>query len=193
MPPPFTWIGPLFWIAFAWAVAGELPFMRRDGLTTTAVTDRGSKNLLLITTAASVVVAFVIAVTLPHFAVRSLRFAVYLAGVFCIVAGGWLRRHCFRMLGESFSYDVSVASGQRVVDRGAYKYVRHPSYTAGLLIYAGIGLSLCNRLSIAVTIVPALAAYGYRITVEERALVSTLGPAYADYSRRTKRLIPFLI
>ena len=44
MPPPFTWIGPLFWIAFAWAFAGELPFMRRDGLVTTAVADRGSKN-----------------------------------------------------------------------------------------------------------------------------------------------------
>ena len=138
MPPPFTWIGPLFWIALAWALAGELPFMRREGLATTAVTDRGSKNLLLVTTAASVFVAFYFAATRRDFALTKLRFPVYLAGVMSIVAGGWLRRHCFRMLGYSFSYDVRVASGQRLVERGAYKYVRHPSYTAGLLIYAGI-------------------------------------------------------
>ena len=95
--------------------------------------------------------------------------------------------------GESFTYEVRVASGQRVIERGAYEYVRHPAYTAGLLIYAGIGLALCNWGSIAVTIVPSLLAYSYRIAVEERALVATLGPAYVDYAKRTKRVIPFLI
>jgi len=193
VPPPFTWVGPLFWIAFAWAFAGELPFMRREGLATTAVTDRGSKNLLLITTAASVFVAFFLAATRRDFALTQLRFLVYLAGVACIVAGGWLRRHCFRMLGESFSYDVRVATSQRVVERGAYKYVRHPSYTAGLLIYGGIGLALCNWLSFAiVTLLPA-AAYAYRISVEERALAATLGETYRGYMQRTWRLIPFLV
>src|SRR5204862_4648530 len=137
-------IGPLFWIAFAWVFAGELPFIRRERLTTTAVTDRGSKHVLHIMTAAAVFFAFFIAATRRDFAISKLRFPVYLAGVTCIIAGGWLRRHCFRMLGESFTYEVRVASGQRVIERGAYEYVRHPAYTAGLLIYAGIGLALCN-------------------------------------------------
>jgi protein-S-isoprenylcysteine O-methyltransferase Ste14 len=39
----------------------------------------------------------------------------------------------------------------------------------------------------------AIAGYAYRIRVEERALATNLGPAYHDYMRRTKRLIPFLI
>src|SRR5580765_2783545 len=71
VPPPFTWIGPLFWIAFVWAFAGELPFMRREGLMTTAVADRGSKNLLLTTTAASVFFAFFIAATRRDFAIST--------------------------------------------------------------------------------------------------------------------------
>ena len=35
-------------------------------------------------------------------------------------------------------------------------------------------------------------AYVYRIAVEERAPVATLGPAYAMYMTRTKRLVPFV-
>jgi len=123
----------------------------------------------------------------------SLRLPVYFAGVGCIVGAGLLRRHCFRMLGERFTYDVRVAAAQPVVEHGAYRYVRHPSYTAGLLLFGGIGLALGNWLSLAISVVIPVLAYSYRIAVEERALVETLGPAYANYMKRTKRLIPFLI
>jgi hypothetical protein len=58
-----------------------------------------------------------------------------------------------------------------------------------LLIHAGIGLALCNWLSIAVTDRPALPTP--RIAVEERALVATLGCMLT--AKRTKRVIPFLI
>ena len=36
-------------------------------------------------------------------------------------------------------------------------------------------------------------SYGYRMRVEEKALLSALGQAYASYMKRTKRLIPYLI
>jgi protein-S-isoprenylcysteine O-methyltransferase Ste14 len=35
--------------------------------------------------------------------------------------------------------------------------------------------------------------YGYRMVVEERVLVSELGDTYADYMKRTKRVVPFLL
>jgi protein-S-isoprenylcysteine O-methyltransferase Ste14 len=121
------------------------------------------------------------------------RVPLYATGIASLVAGGWLRRHCFRMLGESFTYDVRVRDGQAIVERGAYRYVRHPSYTAGLLLFGGIGLALTNWLSLAATIVLPAAAYAYRISVEERALVETLGSPYVDYMKRTRRLIPFAL
>jgi protein-S-isoprenylcysteine O-methyltransferase Ste14 len=49
-----------------------------------------------------------------------------------------------------------------------------------------------NWLSLGALIV-TLAGYAYRIRIEERALARDLGPAYRDYMRRTKRLIPFLV
>jgi protein-S-isoprenylcysteine O-methyltransferase Ste14 len=194
IPLPFTGPGAIaFWIAFYWAFAAELPFMRRDRLTNATSTDRGSMLVVLLAGGIGVFLAFLFAGALRDFAIVTGRIPLYIAGVASIVAGGWLRRHCFRMLGASFTYDVRVRDGQAVVQRGAYRYVRHPSYSAGLLLFGGIGLALTNWLSLAAAIVPPAVAYAYRISVEERALVASLGPAYADYMKRTKRLVPLLL
>jgi protein-S-isoprenylcysteine O-methyltransferase Ste14 len=194
IPLPFTGAGAIpFWIAFYWAFAAELPFMRRDRVGNAASTDRGSMVVVLIANGIGTPLAFLFAGALREFTIVTGRLPVFVAGIACIVAGGWLRRHCFRMLGASFTYDVRVQTSQVVVERGAYRYVRHPSYAAGMLLFGGIGLALTNWLSLLAAIVPPALAYAYRISVEERALVATLGPAYADYMRRTRRMIPFLL
>jgi len=194
IPLPFTWPALVpFWLAFYWALAGELPFLRRGTLTTASLADRGSKLTILISGGMGVLFSFAIASALPRFTIASGRVVVYAAGVSCIAVAGWLRRHCFRMLGDSFTFDVRVRVAQPVVDRGAYRLVRHPSYSAGMLLFAGIGLSLTNWLSLFVVLVAPAIAYAYRISVEERALVDALGPAYALYMKRTKRIVPFVI
>ena len=195
MPPlPFLWPQAIpFWIASAWAFAAELPFIRRDRRAETPAIDRHSKRVVEAANGTGVFFALLFSGSLRSFAIASFRLPAYVAGIACIVAGGALRRHCFRMLGDSFTYDVRVTPGQRIVERGAYRYVRHPSYTAGLLLVGGIGLALGNWASLLAAIVPAALAYAYRISVEERALVHTLGPAYGDYMKRTRRMIPFIL
>lgn len=120
------------------------------------------------------------------------RHAVYWGGLAVLVLGSLLRRHCWRMLGESFTGQVQVLPDQQVVERGAYRWVRHPSYAAGLLMQLGIGLALGNWASVALLVGFAALAYGYRITLEERALVDTLGTTYEAYRARTRRLVPFV-
>jgi protein-S-isoprenylcysteine O-methyltransferase Ste14 len=79
-----------------------------------------------------------------------------------------------------------------VVDRGAYRYVRHPSYTAGLILFIGVGLALGNWLSLLVLTLVVGLVYGYRVRVEERALLAVLGDPYRQYMMRTQRFVPFL-
>lgn len=117
---------------------------------------------------------------------------VYWAGLGLVVAGGLLRRHCWRMLGSSFTGHIAVTPDQTVVERGAYRWVRHPSYAAGLLLQFGVGLALGNRASLVLLVGPTAVAYAYRIALEERALVSTLGEAYTAYRGRPRRLVPFV-
>jgi protein-S-isoprenylcysteine O-methyltransferase Ste14 len=192
-PLPLTWpVGLAFWLAYAWAIAAELPFLRQRRGSPVSPADRGSMRAVLIAGAGGITLAFVIAWFWRAAAIEHAMVA-YVLGIAFLLAGGRLRRHCFRMLGASFTFDVRAVHNQVVIESGAYRFVRHPSYTAGLLMGGGIGLALGNWLSLIVALVPAMCAYAYRISVEERALVATLGPAYSDYMSRTWRLIPYLL
>jgi len=96
------------------------------------------------------------------------------------------------VLGRFFTYDVAVQPGQTVVEAGPYRYIRHPSYTGGLITLAGVGLALGNWAGLLLLLACMGVAYAYRIFVEEAALVAALGQPYRDYMQRTKRLVPFL-
>src|SRR5690242_6596343 len=78
-----------------------------------------------------------------------------------------------------------------LVTGGPYRFIRHPIYAAILLFtWAGVSSHLAP-LSVALAIV-ASAGVGVRIVCEER-LVTAAYPEYADYARRTKRIIPFVL
>jgi protein-S-isoprenylcysteine O-methyltransferase Ste14 len=88
--------------------------------------------------------------------------------------------------------EVAVRATQAVVQSGPYRLVRHPSYTAILIMLLGLGLALANWASLVVLLAGGLIGLGYRVRVEERALVDALGQPYVDYIRHTQRLIPFI-
>jgi len=79
-----------------------------------------------------------------------------------------------------------------VIEAGAYRWVRHPSYAGGMLMYIGTGLALTNWLSVLIIAVAGALGYIYRVHVEERALLAHLGARYEQYMRRTKRFVPFV-
>jgi len=193
---PSTWLAGIpFWTAGLWAFSAELRFLGdwRPRAGWPSSQDAGSKQVIYVAGLIAIIGAFSMASNWPESMMTPGRLPVYVAGIACLIAGGMLRRHCFAMLGSRFTYSVQATADQAVVEQGAYKYVRHPSYTAGLLLYGGIGLALGNWRSLAFSIIPLALAYGYRIAVEERALVQTIGEPYADYMKRTRRLIPFVL
>jgi protein-S-isoprenylcysteine O-methyltransferase Ste14 len=118
--------------------------------------------------------------------------AVFVIGVAIIVAGSVLRRHCWRLLGASFTGDVRAQPDQAIITTGAYALVRHPSYSAGILMNTGIGLALGSWASTAVLALAAFGVYSYRIAVEERTLLAVVGEPYREFMRTRRRLIPFI-
>jgi len=107
-----------------------------------------------------------------------------------IVAGLAIRWSAVATLGRSFSANVAIHATQTVHRTGLFRFVRHPSYTGLMLVFAGVGLHTRNWAGLAVVLLPTVAALFYRIRVEEAALFGAFGDDYADYSRKTKRLIP---
>ncbi len=75
--------------------------------------------------------------------------------------------------------------------RGVYRYVRHPIYTglmAVALAFVVAGPTLLGGIAYLVVVATTNARAG----VEERMLTEK-SPEYAEYRKRTKRFIPFVI
>lgn len=186
--------GLVFWVVFLWAFVPEFAIVRRAarGATDAASPDAGSMRVIVL----GMWIAFALAFPLAF--VRAWRFPpraqvpAFWAGLLLLAAGSLLRRHCWRMLGASFTGDVRARADQPVVTRGAYRWLRHPSYSAGTLMNIGIGVALGSWASAVLLGVASLAVYGYRMRVEERALLAAIGAPYAEFLRTRKRLVPFL-
>jgi protein-S-isoprenylcysteine O-methyltransferase Ste14 len=113
-------------------------------------------------------------------------------GVVLFVAGLLLRWWAIITLGRFFTVDVTIEKDHELVERGPFRLVRHPSYTGVLLAFVGFALTLRNWAALLIVLVPIFAAFIHRMNVEEEALSRALGSRYADYMRRTKRLVPFV-
>ena len=149
--------------------------------------DRATRTLI----ALAIAVAFVLAL-------RSRSLAPSLGmpgghrvlGLIVMWLGLAIRIWAIATLGGSFRTTVEVDPGQTVVSSGPYAWVRHPSYTGLMLLFAGFGLVVGNWLALAVCVLVPLPALVRRIDVEETELNRVLGDSYRDYQRHTKRLIP---
>jgi protein-S-isoprenylcysteine O-methyltransferase Ste14 len=93
-------------------------------------------------------------------------------------------------LGRSFSANVAIHATQTVHKTGLFRFVRHPSYSGLVIIFAAVGLHTRNWMGLAIILIPTAIALLYRIHVEEAVLTQAFGQEYLDYSRCTKRLIP---
>lgn len=168
-----------------------LNLTRRSRSKTGTKQDRSTLGMIWLVIAVSVIAGVFIAhnfraAALPHAHI----FAS--AGVMLFVMGLILRWWAIITLGRFFTVDVTIEKDHELVERGPFRIVRHPSYTGVLLAFAGFALSLCNWAALLVILVPIGAAFIRRMNAEEGALSHALGPNYADYMKRTKRLVPFV-
>jgi protein-S-isoprenylcysteine O-methyltransferase Ste14 len=118
--------------------------------------------------------------------------AVTVVAVTLFVAGLILRWWAIVTLGRFFTVDVTIEKNHELVERGPFRWVRHPSYTGVLLAFLGWSLTLRNWVAIALVILPIFIVFVRRMKVEEDALLQALGERYREYMNRTKRLVPFI-
>src|SRR5262249_3053652 len=87
---------------------------------------------------------------------------------------------------------IQVEAGQRVISTGPYRLVRHPMYSAIVLLLLATPLALGSYVAVPlfVTLIPLLV---FRLLNEEKLLLQNL-PGYGEYCSRTRfRLVPFVL
>ena len=89
------------------------------------------------------------------------------------------------------SRTIEVQEGQKVIDTGLYGIVRHPMYSATLLLFLSMPLVLGSLLSlIPLLFYPLLISR--RLLHEEKVLEEEL-EGYTDYKKKVRyRLIPYI-
>jgi protein-S-isoprenylcysteine O-methyltransferase Ste14 len=96
-----------------------------------------------------------------------------------------------KTLGEDWSRDVELKQGHKLVDRGPYKFVRHPIYTSHL--FMGLGTAVASGSLIGfVGLLFFFIGFWIKLRQEETLLLRFFPDEYPAYQARVKKLLPFL-
>jgi protein-S-isoprenylcysteine O-methyltransferase Ste14 len=112
------------------------------------------------------------------------------AGAALCVAGLAFATWARVALGRNWGMPMTLHQNPQLVTSGPYRYVRHPIYTG--LAAMWIGTALVYPLAT----LPCAAIIAYVIVSalrEERDMAQRFPDTYAEYQRRSKMLVPFLI
>ncbi len=112
-------------------------------------------------------------------------------GMALLIGGTIFRVWCIQTLGKYFTATVQAQVGQRIIKRGAYALIRHPSYLGAYLALLGSAVLLHAFVGSMVTATLMLLVYLYRIKVEEALLVKEFGQEYISYQKETRKIFPF--
>jgi protein-S-isoprenylcysteine O-methyltransferase Ste14 len=102
-----------------------------------------------------------------------------------VLAGATWAAWSLRFLGRNLSV---LAQARDVVDRGPYRWVRHPLYAGEIVSSLGLAVAAWSTPAAALWLTLCV-LQGYRALREEQVLVGTL-PGYRAYRSRTAALIP---
>lgn len=155
--------------------------------------DGGTLGMLWRVLALSIVAAVCIAVSGHGRVPADWQAPMRWAGCALIASGLALRIWAVQVLARLFTVDVSVQAGHELVERGPYRWVRHPSYTGALACFLGLGVGLGNVFALPVLVLPVAWAFLRRIQVEEAVLGEAFPEAWPAYAARTGRLLPKLV
>jgi protein-S-isoprenylcysteine O-methyltransferase Ste14 len=191
--PPFPFPGSIstwiFWAAFLLWVVPEIIgwIFKRSSVTSTG----GSLKLVSALWPAGIIAGFLASDLIPK-ATMHARQPMFSSGVALMLAGVIFRWYSAGILGKFFTFDVAINARHVLIERGPYRFIRHPSYCGALISILGFGFALGNWISLAVSFLCLAIAYGYRIPVEESAMIHAFGDEYKQYQRNTWRLVPFV-
>ncbi len=94
-----------------------------------------------------------------------------------------------RALGANVTTTVITREHHQLVTHGPYRYVRHPLYVLGFLLYMSLA-TIIGSWALGGAAVVALGLMAVRTRKEEEMLIERFGDEYRKYMERTGRFLP---
>jgi protein-S-isoprenylcysteine O-methyltransferase Ste14 len=108
-------------------------------------------------------------------------------GVLCVLGIYWL----FSSIGNGISPTSATREEHKLSTSGPYRWVRHPLYTIGSMLFISFGMMADNWFIAALGIL-AFIAMAKRTPLEESNLIEKFGDEYREYMKHTGRFFPKL-
>jgi protein-S-isoprenylcysteine O-methyltransferase Ste14 len=109
-----------------------------------------------------------------------------------MLLGLGIRIWAAKTLGKYYTRTLLTTEHQKVITSGPYSAIRHPGYLGDWMLWSGFGVLTSNVALIVIYPIMFLIIYVYRIRVEEKMLLATLGEEYSEYRKKTRKLFPHL-
>jgi protein-S-isoprenylcysteine O-methyltransferase Ste14 len=106
-------------------------------------------------------------------------------GIVCILGIYWL----FSSIGSGITPTSATRRQHTLVTSGPYRWIRHPLYTFGSVMFISFGL-MADNWFIALLGILTFIAMAIRTPKEEANLITKFGDEYRDYMKRTGRFLP---
>ena len=117
-----------------------------------------------------------------------LRWFGVVLGIASMLSARWV----LRAIGANVSETILTKSAHQLVTHGPYRWIRHPLYTTGVMLFAALGLIAANWFILAFAVIALLAIRFVVVPMEERELIAHFGAAYEEYRRGTGAMTPRL-
>jgi protein-S-isoprenylcysteine O-methyltransferase Ste14 len=108
-------------------------------------------------------------------------------GLICVCLVYWL----FSSIGSNISPTVGTRKEHKLITHGIYRWVRHPLYSVGTLLFISFA-TMADSWFIAVMAILAFILLAIRLQKEEAHLIEKFGDKYREYMKRTGRFLPKL-
>jgi len=138
-------------------------------------------------------IAFVINPNWLAFTSLSLSLWLRWAGVAFALAGFTLLQWAQVTLGKSWSDTPRMMKEQTLITSGPYQFIRHPIYTAFILILGSTLLISANWLIGLAWLGMTIMEVASRVGFEESLMLEYFGDQYREYMKKTGRLLPRLL
>ncbi len=110
------------------------------------------------------------------------------------LAGSILRVMAVYQLGsQAFKFDIVFREQQTLRTEKLYSWIRHPSYTAMMIVILAYALTTHHWLAGGLGLASAWFGFQYRIHHEEKALLEQFGEEYVEYRNKTGMWFPKLM
>ena len=191
-------------VLVVYAIQSELRFGARARTIRAGSADRQS-TLAVSVCAAVPILGFVLAMKAssdafaaltPHWFRIALLPGLPMMGWLGVVLGSIgisLRLWAVLRLRDRYTRTLLVQHAHTIERGGPYRWVRHPGYAGSMLVLNGVALASGNWMTFLASLLATVAAYTYRIRVEDGMLLAAFGESFAEYRRQVPAVLPSLL